>query len=129
MPYASHIKVNRDTTTQNQACATILFVDAPNARKELCIAWADRRSGDYDIYFANGTNRVYLSVISQYGTPSGTGWYIAGTTALASVQGIVYDSATARHVCTGFAGNGSAPPSGTTNSTSFSILCRKWNAP
>ncbi|MCX8173947.1 MAG: hypothetical protein N3F63_05005 [Thermoplasmata archaeon] len=121
LPYANHIKVNRDATTQSQACATVLFVNAQNARKELCIAWADRRSGDYDIYIANGTNRVYLSVNSPYGTPSGTGWYNAGTTAMASVQGIVYDSATVRHVCTGFAGTGSAPSSGTTNLTSFAI--------
>ncbi|MEM4161144.1 MAG: sialidase family protein, partial [Thermoplasmata archaeon] len=121
LPYNSHVKVNKDTTTQSQACATVLFVNAQNARKELCVAWADRRSGDWDIYFANGTNRVYLAVSSQYGTPSGGGWYTAGSTASASVQGIVYDSATVRHVCTGFTGTGSAPSSGTTNFTSFSI--------
>lgn len=121
LPYSGHIKINKDATTQSQACATILFVNAENARKELCVAWADRRSGDYDIYFANGTNIVYLQVNSAYGTPAGTGWYNAGTTAIASVNGIVYDSPSVRHVCTGFIGTGSAPPSGNSNSTAFQI--------
>ncbi|MGC9060141.1 MAG: hypothetical protein ACP5JR_02735 [Thermoplasmata archaeon] len=121
LPYNSHVKVNKDTTTQPQACATILFVNAPGARKELCVAWADKRSGDYDVYFANGTNLVYLQVNSQYGTPSGTGWYAAGSIAKASVNGLVYESTTVRDVCTGFTGSGSAPSSGTSNSTTFTI--------
>jgi hypothetical protein len=71
---------------------------------------------------ASWTQQYYLTVTSPYGSPTPvSGWFNAGTAIQASVSSPVTTSIIAQYVCTGWAGAGSAPATGTTTSTSFII--------
>jgi PKD repeat protein len=58
----------------------------------------------------------YLTVTSPYDTPTGQGWYDAGATVTSSVT-----SPAGNEFCTGWTGTGSAPPSGTMRTVTFTI--------
>jgi len=62
----------------------------------------------------------YLDVNSPYDSPTGEGWYDAGSTAISSVSSPVSGGSGKRYVCTGYTGTGSAP-SGSGTSISFTI--------
>lgn len=65
--------------------------------------------------------QYYLRVVSPYDTPTGEGWYNAGSTATASVTSPVSGGAGIRYACAGYSGTGSAPSSGSGTSVSFAI--------
>jgi hypothetical protein len=65
--------------------------------------------------------QYYLAVSSLYGSPTGEGWYDAGSTASSSVTSPVPTGTGTRYICTGWTGTGSAPPSGTGTSVNFTI--------
>jgi len=70
----------------------------------------------------NYGTQYYLTVTSQYGTPSPlSGWYDPGTPIIASVLSPVSGPAGTRYVCTGWTGTGSVPASGTGTSVAFTI--------
>ncbi|MCX8173116.1 MAG: tetratricopeptide repeat protein [Thermoplasmata archaeon] len=64
--------------------------------------------------------QYYLRVISVYDSPTGEGWYNAGSSATASVTSPVSGGPGIQYACTGYTGTGSAP-SGTGTSVSFAI--------
>ena len=64
----------------------------------------------------------YLTIESQYGTPSPTGgWINEGTIVSASVNDSIPQGTGARQLCTGWYGNGSVPPSGTITNVTFTV--------
>lgn len=65
--------------------------------------------------------QYYLNMITQYGNPSGTGWYDVGSMVKVSVQSPFQTTNSTRYVLLDFTGTGSAPHSGTSASTSFDI--------
>jgi uncharacterized repeat protein (TIGR02543 family) len=71
---------------------------------------------------ASWTQQYYLTVTSPFGSPTPTsGWFDAGSAIQASVSSPVGGSIVTQHVCTGWAGTGSAPSSGTTTDIFFTI--------
>jgi hypothetical protein len=68
---------------------------------------------------ANYVVQYYFTVNSPYGSPNPTsGWFDVGTLITASVTSPWPGS---RHVCMGWTGNGSVPPTGSENSVTFTI--------
>jgi len=77
---------------------------------------------------------VYLTVESEHGSPTppvGENYLNYGMTITASVDSLVAGATEGtRYVCTGWTGTGSAPPSGSTNSVTFTITTNAkiiWN--
>jgi uncharacterized repeat protein (TIGR02543 family) len=71
---------------------------------------------------ASWTHQYYLNVTSPYGTPTPmSDWFDAGTSIPASVSSPIAASIVTEYVCTGWAGTGSVPASGTATSLSFTI--------
>ncbi len=70
---------------------------------------------------ASWTTQYYLTVNSSYGTPSGSGWYNAGSDVTFSASPPVPESIITQHVCTGWTGTGSAPATGTNSNLHFTI--------
>lgn len=70
---------------------------------------------------ANWETQYYLKVISPYDSPTGEGWYAAGSQASSTVSSPATGGSGVRYVATGFTGSGSAPSSGTATSVSFTI--------
>ena len=68
------------------------------------------------------TSQYYLTVTSQYGSPSPTSnWYDAGSSISASVNSPVSGGTGTQYACTGWTGSGSVPATGSSCSTSFTI--------
>lgn len=65
--------------------------------------------------------QYYVNIESQYGNPTGTGWYDAGATVTGSIQSPFPGSNGTRYVATGFEGSGSAPQAGTGSSVTFTL--------
>jgi len=66
--------------------------------------------------------QYYLTVDSAHDSPTGQGWYDAGTSVSSSVTSPADELAGTRYRVTGWTGTGSAPPSGTATTTgSFNI--------
>ena len=64
----------------------------------------------------------YLSVDSNHGIPTPTsGWIDEGTTISASILASIPQGTGMRHLCTGWAGNGSVPSSGSENRVTFTL--------
>jgi len=59
----------------------------------------------------------YLTVTSTYGSPTGQGWYTSGSSGSSSVTSPASGGAGVQYLCTGWAGTGSAPASGSTANT------------
>lgn len=77
------------------------------------------------------SSTVTLIITSAYGTaspPVGTHVVAQGTTVTCQVApSVVYEGDTTRHLCTGWAGAGSVPPSGTdTNTGSLTLTSNSW---
>jgi subtilisin family serine protease len=71
---------------------------------------------------ASWTLQYYLNVTSLYGSPTPvSGWFDAGTSVTASINSPVAESIVTQHACTGWAGTGSIPASGTATSVLFII--------
>jgi len=71
---------------------------------------------------ASWTHQYRLTVTSPYGSPTPmSSWFDAGTSIPASVSSPVTASIVTEYVCTGWAGTGSVPASGTAASVSFTI--------
>jgi uncharacterized repeat protein (TIGR02543 family) len=71
---------------------------------------------------ASWTQQYYLTVTSPHGSPKPmSGWFDARTAIQASVSSPVPASIITQYVCTGWAGAGSVPASGTTANVSFTI--------
>jgi len=70
---------------------------------------------------ANWKKEYYLNIISQYGNPSGTGWYDPGTSVTVSVTSPFSRTNDTRYLTTGFAGTGSAPQAGSGTSVTFGL--------
>jgi subtilisin family serine protease len=71
---------------------------------------------------ASWTQQYYLMVTSPYGSPAPmSGWFDAGTSIQVSVSSPVAGFIVTQHVCTGWAGTGSAPAFGTATSVLFTI--------
>lgn len=69
------------------------------------------------------TSQVYLTVNSDYGSPTGAGWYNFGETASSSVSPSIVSGGTGiQYICTGWTGTGSAPASGTTTNTGTFVM-------
>jgi hypothetical protein len=71
---------------------------------------------------AHYITQYYLTVSSPYDSPTPvSGWFDSGTGITASVTSPVAGPAGTRYVCTGWAGSGSVPASGSTSSVTFTI--------
>ncbi len=71
---------------------------------------------------ADYKTQYYLTVSSQYDNPMPTSaWFDAGTEITESVTSPSSNTAGTRHVCTGWTGTGSVPPSGSNSSTTFTL--------
>jgi hypothetical protein len=67
-------------------------------------------------------HEYYLTVTSQYGTPTPTtDWYEAGTSFNESVISPLSGSAGTQYVCTGWTGTGNVPSSGASLTTDFTL--------
>jgi hypothetical protein len=81
----------------------------------LTVSGAGTVTGNYKTQF-------YLIVSSPYDSPTPTsGWCDSGASITDSVTSPVAGPTDTRYVCTGWSGTGSAPPSGTGTSTTFTI--------
>jgi hypothetical protein len=70
----------------------------------------------------NYRTQYYLTVNSLYDSPNPTSrWYDAGTSITASVTSPASGPTGTRYLCTGWAGTGSVPASGTANTVTFTI--------
>jgi hypothetical protein len=70
----------------------------------------------------NYQNQYYLRVYSLYDSPNpSSGWFNTGTSINANVASVTTGPPGTRYLCTGWTGTGSVPPSGTSNSVSFTI--------
>jgi LPXTG-motif cell wall-anchored protein len=70
----------------------------------------------------NYKTQYYLTVTSLYDSPNPTsGWIDSGTSVTASVTSPYPGPSGARYSCTGWAGSGSVPATGTSASTSFTM--------
>jgi hypothetical protein len=66
--------------------------------------------------------QYFLTVSSLYGSPTPTsGWFDAGTSITASVTSPWQGPTGTRYICTGWAGNGSVPASGTSSTVTFTM--------
>jgi hypothetical protein len=71
---------------------------------------------------AHYTLQYYLTVTSPYDTPApASGWFDAGAPITASVTSPWAGTSGTRYVCTGWAGTGSVPASGTASSVAFTV--------
>ncbi|OQX89509.1 MAG: hypothetical protein B6D65_02800 [candidate division Zixibacteria bacterium 4484_93] len=73
--------------------------------------------------WANESESVFLTVISDFGhpEPSGVTAYEVGAEVYATVEDTAYEGTDTRHICTGWTGDGSVPPTGTDNEVTFNI--------
>ncbi len=71
---------------------------------------------------ANYKIQYYLTVTSAFDAPTPiSGWFDGGTVITASVTSPELGPTGTRHVCTGWSGTGSLPPSGSSTSVTFTI--------
>jgi len=82
---------------------------------------------------ASWKKQYYLTIVSQYGSPSGAGWYDVATTVSGSIQSPFPTTNGTRFIATGYVGTGTAPQSGTGTSVSFTLsapaaLTFQWKA-
>jgi hypothetical protein len=76
----------------------------------------------YGSIVGNYKTQYYLTVASLYDSPiPSSGWFDSGTSITASVISPATGSSGTQYVCTGWAGTGSVPTSGTTATFNFTI--------
>jgi ribosomal protein L21E len=70
---------------------------------------------------ATWIKQCLFTIVSQYGNPTGQGWYNAGNVVSASVESPYPISNGTRYITTNYVGQGSAPQTGTGTDASFTI--------
>jgi hypothetical protein len=70
---------------------------------------------------AGWKKQYFLNLVSQYGNPSGGGWFDPGASVNASVSSPFSKTNDTRFLTTGFTGTGSAPQAGSGASVTFSL--------
>ncbi len=70
---------------------------------------------------AGWKKQYYVNLVSQYGNPSGGGWYDPAASVTATVSSPFSTGNDTRYLTTGFAGTGSAPQAGSGTSVTFSL--------
>ena len=70
---------------------------------------------------ASYKTQYFFAVESNHGSPTGEGWYDAGSWVTSSVSSPVSGGPQVEYVCVGYVGSGSAPASGTDLTVTFQI--------